>query len=241
MADENDILDGAYLEEEAGVFNIVVLWRHPNVTGATVEAKLINAHARTPPRGTYLPGTTLVLKKKRVEPESADVCRTTLTYGLPGGAGAVPENVGDPPIIEVFGNLESGVTNVDKDGTLIVIDPPDGQPGDPITPEVAIQLPRYGLRITTRENGPPDQKAKTYVGRVNSGTYRGSPARSWLCGPIRGRSDDGGATYVVTYDLFYDELLWTAKLRWQDDKGQLFDPVVEKFTLPEADLNGLGV
>lgn len=241
MADESDILEGSTLTETLGFMRIVENWRHTDVAGSSPTIKKLAAAARTAPAGSVLAGTNLTLKEKVVEPESMDTFTTRLTYETPSGGAIPPEQVGDPPKIEVFGTLEQTTTNVDKDGNLIVVPVPAGLVGVPITPEVALQVPRYGIRYITRESVNPSNKAATYVGRVNSATFLGKPPRTWLCGPIRGSSDDGGLTYVVNYELFYDVKTWASRLRWEDRDGVLHDPEILKNVQPEADLNGLGL
>lgn len=244
MSDANDILEESYLEMSVEDTVIVEHWRHLAVTGATPTARKINASNRTPVIGAALAGTSLVLKKKRVDPESGDfasgVFRTIVQYGKPTtGLSGTPTSVGDPPIIEAFGTLETVQTNTDKDGNLIEIDPPSGTSGEPITPRVNLLVPRAGLRITNREPNDPTSLIATYVGHVNSSTFLGQPKGTWLVGPIRGRSDDGGETYVTSVDLLLDKAGWSAKLRWEDENGRLYDPEQTVDIFPEIDLNNL--
>lgn len=241
MADESDILEGSTLTATISGKRIVENWRHTDVTGSTPTIKKLAAEARTPAPGSKLAGTNLILREKFVEPQSMTTFTSRLTYETPSGGTIPPEKVGDPPKIEVFGTLERTTTNEDKNGARIVVPVPAGQVGVESTPEVAIQLPRYGLRYIQREAVNPSNKAATYVGRVNSSTFLGKPAKTWLCGPIRGRSDDGGMTYVVTYELYYNPATWATRLFWEDDNGGTHDPVVSVDIYKEANLNGLGL
>jgi hypothetical protein len=190
------------------------------------------------------------VKEISVAPEggnSADAMRVTVRYdNYVSSSGSADQDVGDPAQIETFGTLEQTVTNQDKDGKLLRIPVTIGEVTKDTTPEVHYMAPRFGLRITRRESRSPESvsnDAATYVGAVNISTFKGRPARTWLCGPIVARSDDGDATSIVTYELFYNPDTWDAEawgLSWVTN--QRVDGTKTMFPVSrERDLNGLGI
>ena len=56
----------------------------------------------------------------------------------------------------------------------------------------------------------------TYTGKVNSDTWRGYSAKTWLCTGIQGQSNDGQQTYVVTATFQYNPDTWTSKVVFID-------------------------
>lgn len=241
--DTSDILDRTSLRNSQGNgVRYIEVWKHSGVTGADTLARFLNADSRTPSLGTYKSGTQFRLIDKSVTPDSKDRFTTTLTYSNRNRDGDLtPQTPDDPPQYEVFGTLETVRTNTDKDGNKIVVTVPAGQAGKDITPLVDVQLPRFGFRVTRVEASRPDNAARRFVGKVNSTPFAGQPAGEWLMGPIRGRSDDGGDTYRVTYDLFYNPEDWTSKLRWEDGDGRFYDPVVVVEMYNGENFNDLGL
>ena len=74
-------------------------------------------------------------------------------------------------------------------------------------------IPCASVTITKEESSNPLSTAKTYVGKVNSGTFDldgSASARTWLCTGIVGRSNDGGSSYLVTYTFQYRPDTWDA-------------------------------
>ena len=92
--------------------------------------------------------------------------------------------------------------------------------------------PTTTLTASRVESVSPGQKSKTYVGKVNSGTWSLDPgclAREWLCTGIDGSSNDRGSTWNVTYSFEYkprivdDDRLtgWDARVYYIDpDTGR---------------------
>lgn len=218
-------------------------YRVYNLTGGTLSAREYEAMQYVPSRKTPHESIPLInVDTVEAEALSGEIVRVRVVYRTPKGGNRPPEE-GEAPRVEVFGVLESSVTNEDKDGNLIVVPVPAGQTGEPLRgPQISIQLPRFGVRYTVRQAFAPDDLAAQYVGSVNSTTYKGRPARTWLVGPIRGTSDDGGVTFVNTYELFYNKNTWKARLYWQDSEGKIPEQTATtKDIYPEQNLSGLGV
>lgn len=85
----------------------------------------------------------------------------------------------------------------------------------------------------------------TYVGKVNSTTWRGYAEKEWLCTAIRGRSSDGGYSYEVAYEFLRRRDTWDEEVVFVQDNGKTPNPLVpgesyEVYELySEADFNNL--
>jgi len=73
-------------------------------------------------------------------------------------------------------------------------------------------------------------KAKTYVGKVNSGVWDGCAAGTVLCMRIQGRSTDGGVHFNVQYEYEYRAETWDHIALYIRDNGK---------PPPETDANSL--
>jgi hypothetical protein len=114
-----------------------------------------------------------------------------------------------------------------------------------------ISIPSVVLRVQRMERGSPDQKARDFVGAINSKAIGMSGPRTWLCTRIDGTSNDGGDTYKVTYEFQYNRELWMFVGIWIDpttDKpvpSKDFDAEGEEYKIfrvyPEHDFNLLGI
>jgi hypothetical protein len=58
--------------------------------------------------------------------------------------------------------------------------------------------------------------SQNYVGYVNSALWYSGAAETWLCTSIRGRSQDGGSSFVVTYTFLYRYETWKERAVFVD-------------------------
>jgi hypothetical protein len=130
---------------------------------------------------------------------------------------------------EVFRDVTGKLMTV---GTIIevdkkVTDPKTGTETTVSVKEADIQLrsaqiiePNVILSVSRVESGSPDQKAREFVGTINSkplggkikasglGVKGADPPGTWLCTRITGTSNDGGSTYNVQYEFQYQPNGW---------------------------------
>jgi hypothetical protein len=192
-----------------------------------------------------IPVDNFKVRELEVTPYGGTSMKVRATYRKDySSASASDLVIGDPVQIETFGTLESTTTDVDKTGTTMTVDWTDSEGGTHTSvAELSVMVPRFGIRYTRRESGNPSSAAATYTGKVNSSTFAGKPARTWLCGSITGRSDDGGETSIVRYELFYNSDTWKGFWMPRDPYTNelLSDYRTGFYTYPEIDLNGLGL
>ena len=116
-------------------------------------------------------------------------------------------------------------TDTDKYGTW------SGK-SDTVVVPVQVYWPTYVFRHIQKENISPAAKARSYVGRLNSVVFKSGAIGTWMCKSILGRSNDGGANYIVTYEFEYRPAGW---------KETVF--YIDKFTgrPPSNLISGIGV
>lgn len=97
--------------------------------------------------------------------------------------------------------------------------------------EVNILVPQRYLRMVRVEELSPDDKAREFVGKVNSAEfYKGQP-RSWLCTKISGDYLGVRDCYRVTYEFLAapdDEGTWDAALTFTDPQTGAALPETDK-------------
>lgn len=66
---------------------------------------------------------------------------------------------------------------------------------------VEYMVPMETVRYMRREARDPQHKAREYVGTINVYSVFGDSPHMWMCTRLDGVSDDGGATFNVTYEF----------------------------------------
>lgn len=66
---------------------------------------------------------------------------------------------------------------------------------------VEYMLPMETVRYMRREARDPQHKAREYIGTINVYNVFGDSPHMWMCTRLGGPSDDGGATFNVTYEF----------------------------------------
>jgi hypothetical protein len=87
--------------------------------------------------------------------------------------------------------------------------------------------PQKIIRIRRRENGSPEGKADTFLGKINSDTWRGYAPRTVLCTRLSGRLVAGTGTYDVDYEFQIRPETWDETLAYID----------KNFGTPPADID----
>lgn len=140
----------------------------------------------------------------------------TITYGFAsGGTQYFMNEPGDGldtlPQIEILTTVQPARTEFEilPDGTKVqilatnaIVDEETGisrevtQPGS-----VEFMLPMETVRYMRREQYNPQSKSRLHLGHINSVSVFGDPPHWWLCTRLDGPSDDGGASFNVTYEF----------------------------------------
>lgn len=146
-------------------------------------------------------------------------CEVYLDYGVPDVLTSDPSDTA-PPQIEVGATVQEVETALDvngatmkvgyfvDDGTALILEEQTGT--------VRKQIPSVYFRFRRREPNSPGDKAKQYVGTMNSVVVFNDPPKFWLCTGITGTSSDFGASYDVTYEFLRNEDTWDAVVAYVD-------------------------
>jgi len=225
---------------------------------ASGESKLAQALTASdgtttvPDYGDPFPGfESIQVTKKSVRPVpgNSSSAEVTVTYDVPGGTidTGPPDDFGTPEI-EVGATLETVETTLDNAGQPLLL---QYDTGDGVLDHVArvqINIPRNARRASRVEQTSPEARSRAFVGRVNSAGVWGSPPRTWLCAELRGRSNDGGQSWQVSYQFVYAADTWDRRLTFLNDAGQvpsdahLQPNAIKTFqVLPEADFTVLAL
>lgn len=113
-----------------------------------------------------------------------------------------------PALVEVGASLSQSVTYEDAEGEPLLVTLGEGEDAPSQIAQAVKLQPQTTLRYSRLEDANPASKARAYVGKVNAGSFESGSGGTWLCTCIAGRSNDGGATYEVTYDFQYNADNW---------------------------------
>lgn len=192
---------------------------------------------------------------------TTDQATVTITYGFSTGGDRYFVNEPDDetlPQIEILTTVQPARTQFDIDGNQIlvtyVVEDEEAGTSTPVTQAgtVDYMLPMETVRYMRREAQDPQAKARLYVGRINSVGIFGDIQHMWLCSRLGGPSDDGGATFNVTYEFQRNPDSWDPVVVPTDpETGQprVLSPadiasglaVVQVRLLPEADFSELNL
>ena len=188
-----------------------------------------------------------ICKSVGAEPQdSNDTFLVTATYGPTDMASE------DEPELEaqvaVTTSTAQETTNRDWEGKFVVLEHP-GQAVTKQTGTMSVLVPRTSISIKRLESDSPLERSKEFTGKVNAENWTvdgSAPARTWLCSAISGNSNDGGATFEVTYDFLYrpNTSIWydgeenpTAVAGWDQvitftdpETGKIPDDVIDEDT-----------
>ncbi|HAI12223.1 MAG TPA: hypothetical protein DCM28_11000 [Phycisphaerales bacterium] len=188
--------------------------RHAYVTGIKQLRDAIE-HPDLPRVGHPHPQLThLVVNSITAKPDGPNAANITITYHDPSGNG-------DHPKVSIDTALRQHTTETDLDGNRITVSYSNtGEDVDMIAQgaRVSVLRPQTQLTFTRLENAHPAKTAKTYAGTINrSSIFQGAP-QTWLCTSIDATSDDGGNSFLVTYQFQYNASGWQPTVSYTDPK-----------------------
>lgn len=201
------------------------------------DAKIFNAlqDPDLPKRGDLHPSIpNLILDVISARSIDTDKVLVNLNYRQLQGEDR-PPNEASPAQISVGATVQLRTTESDKDGNQIILEhtftdfAEDGTASLRTEKQgVELQVPvvQPTIRLVRREPRDPLQKALKFLGTVNKTSFAGGDKGQWLCTRLEGDSDDGGVSYMVTYEFQFLQKGWTGPVRF-------IDPVTRK---PPEDL-----
>ena len=156
-----------------------------------------------------------------------DTVRVALTYrqNLAG------DYTSNDPTIQIGSSVQQVESHLDKTGATIELEYAFPSDYDARTDWRGTTQPQGGFfskftpqrtyTVTKEESSSIDAVDiegwnNTYVGKINSGSWRNYPARTWLCTGISGSSTNGGDTYIVTYSFQFNAKTWAAHVIYVD-------------------------
>lgn len=117
-------------------------------------------------------------------------------------------------VLEYFYLSREEQTQFDANGDQITVthtyadDDPHQRGGLTVTQggSVSVQTWQQGFRYTRRESRNPADLQVVYGSRLNRSRWNGYDERTVMCVGVDGRTDDGGATWTVTYSFLLDRV-----------------------------------
>ena len=236
MALTKDLIRGHSLSEGPDGYELKRVFLVTEVEG-TPEAKIINALRSVGViRGDFHPADgTIQADVIDVKPADSDGSTSqffvTITYRRIQLNFAPPDEAVLPQLT-VGSTVQSTKTNFDAFGETMFTEynevdvDDDGLETRRIVAtkqkaEVEVQVPQTVIRLSRKENQPPFEKSKTFVGTINATTFAGDPAHYWLCTRIEGTSSDGGKTYQVEYEFQRNTDTWNAVVTFRDENNDI--------------------
>jgi hypothetical protein len=197
---------------------------HPTISGLVVASRDVNV----------------------IDQENAQITCTykSLTIQL------TPPSETSTPQITVGSSVQPKDINLDINGDLMVVEyTPEGEAtAIEQTGTVSVMLPQTIYRYSRLEPSDPSSKSVTYTGKVNSTSFKGGAAGTWLCTRIEGTSTDGGESFQVEYEFQYNQDGWAAVVCYIDPEtgappGDLVDNTgIRAFEVyAEIDFSGLSL
>lgn len=207
-----DRTDGALLRQTALGFEAQ---RLAYISGIT-HLKQAMDHPDLPRVGQVHPDMDqLVVQSITAKPDGPNAAIITISYHNPAG------NNSDKPQVKVGSALRQQLTETDFSGNRITVAySSSGSDENMITQgaRVAVLRPQTELTLSRLETTHPARTARIYAGTINrSSIFDGAPG-TWLCTAIHGNSDDGGQTFLVTYQFQFDSEGWQPTVSYTDPK-----------------------
>lgn len=254
----SDLVEHASLKEVDGILSATRGFMVDGIEGdPTAIAYLALFADGVPVAGAFHPTIPGIRASERAPIVlSPSQCIVVVTY-KPWRLDIQRAEPGAPPQIEIGASVQEAETNFDVNGTIITT-PYKGKHlnslgnlvefSDIGTGTVKFEVPQLVFRYTRREKNSPQELARNYVGKVNSGFFLGDPSHTWLCARIEGSSDDGGLTYKTVYEFQRAHVDWRATVCYEDpDTGKIPNDVapgngkVVVEVYEEADFGALGL
>jgi hypothetical protein len=120
--------------------------------------------------------------------------------------------------------------------------------------EIQKLVPCTVIQVSQIEKANPAPKAAKYTGLINSGSWKGFPARTVLCTRIEGTSNDGEETFETNYEFQVNLEGWDVKVYYVNDSNEPLtkdeviqsinngaEPIKSYTVYQKIDFNGLGL
>ncbi len=182
---------------------------------------------------------------------TSDIAIVTITYGFAtGGTQYFTNEPGDTtetlPQLEVLSTVQPATTQFEIDPatglkkritvSYIVEDIVPGV-STPVTQGGSVEYPlsMETVRYMRREPHNPQAKSRQFKRHINSTGVFGDAPHYWMCTRLDGVSDDGGATFNVTYEFQRNPDTWDPYIAPTDPKtGNPRAPTAADLTLPDS-------
>lgn len=215
MATISDIINGAGITVDQQGTSATRIFIVEDLTGGP-EGRLQQALTASgiPSRGDSHPiSSAYRVDSIRVEPLEGSVtkARVTVTYKPWIPRRFVPNDTQDCDV-QIGASMQDVESVFDANGDDILVTHNEITQRGKINKAEVIMT----LQLTRRETTNPRTKAQQYTGKVNSVPWIGDPEMSWLCRSISGHSDDGGDSYMVTYEFHRKLPDWNVWVAWVD-------------------------
>lgn len=205
------------------------------VTGVAGEGheKLIHAleTSGVPKLGDAHPSANYTYLRESIPTaEDPDTVRIRLIYTNPANPSYRQEVDITGELIEVGGTLSQIQTNLDRNDAVMYVDYtyPADYPHNPDLQSKAAPtqgglvnkfVPQHTIVKSRLEYSSPSAIARDFVDTVNAAGWNLDPSAAvgtWLCTGIKGRSNDGGVSFIVTYSFQYRADTWATDVYWID-------------------------
>lgn len=227
MAVLNDIIDNPTARFTLDGWTVERTAIVTGVTG-TGHTRLLNAMNTTgiPVLGTQHPsGADCYLREAVPTADDSDTVRVRLIYADPANMSYRQQL----DTIEVGGTLSQVPTIYDRLGVAMYTTytyPADYEYNDDMKSVEVSQggtaaklVPEHTIIKTRLEYANPSPLAIDFVGTVNMAGWNLAPSAlegTWMCMGIKGRSNDGEVSYIVTYSFQYRVDTWATTIKFID-------------------------
>lgn len=216
-----DINEGNTLRQTAKGFEATVVYVVEGLVSTTAAAMVLEAinDSSTPRYGqAHDEINNIIVLGITGTAEVIGVARLTYTYGPPTWVHVDEGDELDTLTVQVDISTSLTSINTQKDIDGFDLDVSHGSPAVDQIATISVQRPQTALTFARIENHDVFLKARTYVGKVNSVTFQGAPAKTLLCTSINGRQTDiSTQRFEVTYTFIYQEADYTRDI-WFIDK-----------------------
>ena len=233
---EEDLVSGhraVYVASSAEIVRTFRVWDLTSQPWAQLDEALTDPNI--PDIGDFYPtppaNNNLRVREKSAVPDGPNAARVTCIYSNRQGPTwnqAPPVNDGQD-VKQITASIVPKRTTLDEVGAPMLLNPPASAPSLPdYKSEADIQKPVGALVFERTEADPPSARMRGKVGLLNSDTLGGNyPIRTLLFARLDAQSDDGGATWRVTYEFRYDPDGWVHRDTYKFQSGRAIADAAE--------------
>ena len=242
MADvEEDLVSGHRATYVASSADVTRTFRVSNLT-ADPWAQLDEAltDPGIPDIGDFYPSpptNNLRVRQKDAVPDGPNAARVICLYSNKQGPtwNQAPPLGDGQDVKQVSFSVTPKTSTVDAFGDPMTLTPPPSASSlQPYRSEAQIQAPVGELVFERTESAVPSSRMRAKVGRVNGDILGGGNYQIYtlLFAKLDAHSDDGGATWRVTYAFRFDPDGWIHTDRWKIPTGKVPNDSVETTFVP---------